>query len=124
MRDHIIFPGPRQEKRKNLELESNKNKNLSKGRVLASEDDAGSRVSGKQQKANDKVLSNSKGGGLSRKRLEELPTCSSFKKQKLAASRNSHEKLKESATDEGWVSSGYNRSYAAFCHFVVKILNQ
>lgn len=122
MRDHILFPGPRQEKRKVLESESNKKKNLSKGRVLASEDVAGNRVSGKQQKANDKVLSISKGGGLSRKRLGELPTCSSLKKQKLAATRNSLENLKESATDEGWVSSGF-RSYAAFYRFVLRILN-
>ncbi|KAH6786328.1 hypothetical protein C2S52_005880 [Perilla frutescens var. hirtella] len=109
-RDHIIFPGPWREKKKKPELESSKNKNLSKERGLASEDNAGNKISVKQQKANG-----SKGGGLSRKRLEELPTRPFSKKQKLAAKRNSCVKLKESTKDEGGVSSGDDGSYATFC---------
>ncbi|XP_057765554.1 protein ENHANCED DOWNY MILDEW 2-like [Salvia miltiorrhiza] len=99
LRNHIVFPGPRQEKKKRLELETNKNKYLAKERGLAFKNNAGNKISGKQQKGNG-----GKGVDLSRKRLEELPTPSS-KKQKLANTRNSRRQFKRSTNDEGEVSS-------------------
>ncbi|XP_047976708.1 protein ENHANCED DOWNY MILDEW 2-like isoform X2 [Salvia hispanica] len=106
-RDHIVFPGSRQEKKKMLELESSQFKRLPKGKGLAFKDNSGNRISEKQQKGNG-----AKGVGLSRKRLKELPTSSS-KKQKLANTRNYQRQFKRSLNDEGRIPS-VDRSYATF----------
>ncbi|XP_042010882.1 protein ENHANCED DOWNY MILDEW 2-like [Salvia splendens] len=107
LRDHIVFPGSRQEKKKMLELESSQFKRLPKGKGLAFKDNAGNRISEKQQKGNG-----AKGVGLSRKRLKELPTPSS-KKQKLANTRTYQRQFKRSLNDEGRIPS-VDRSYATF----------
>ncbi|KAL1556226.1 protein ENHANCED DOWNY MILDEW 2-like isoform X1 [Salvia divinorum] len=106
LRDHLVFPGPRQEKKKMLELESSQFKPLPKEKGLAFKDDAENRISKKRQKGNG-----AKGVGLSRKRLEELSTRSS-KKQKLA-NTNYQGKFKQPLNDEGRVPS-VDRSYATF----------
>lgn len=107
LRDHIVFPGPRQEKKKMPEVETSESKYLPKARGLAFKDNAGNRNSGKQQNGNG-----AKGVGLSRKRLKELSTPSS-KKHKLAHTRNSRGQFKQSTNYEGGVSSD-DGSYATF----------
>ncbi|KAK4398579.1 protein ENHANCED DOWNY MILDEW 2 [Sesamum angolense] len=120
VRDHIKFPGSQQKKLKQLPLESSKKKDQLKERPSALEGNVGKTVSVKPPNAFDKVYSSAKQGDLSRKRVEKLPAQESSKKQKVATNKNDLEKLKESATDAGEISSG--DSYMP--PFVAWILNQ
>ncbi|XP_051128181.1 protein ENHANCED DOWNY MILDEW 2 [Andrographis paniculata] len=110
VRDHIKFPGPKNDQKKSLSLQSRKRQDLIKGRVFTSDDNAGKRI---PEKSAVNLSSSSKQGDFSRKIIKKLHELEPSKKVKATTNRNSVGKSKETADHLGKPCLG-DRLYAAF----------